>query len=313
MKSHPPTLLTLARRTILDEALFDRPDPRTKKRVRVLVGVSGGPDSMALLHVLARLRDKLGHDLWAHGVNHGLRSEAARELEQAEALARLLDVPWSWTDAMVEPGGNLQARARSARLHALRAAAAKVGASRIATGHHADDRAETVLLRILRGASPHGLAVLPPRRGDLIRPFIRARRADIDAHLLRHELPYASDPSNHDPRFLRARVRDELLPLLQSLSPGIVRHLNGIADDLRAPPYSSAVGNLDAYEAAYISPLPRATRVALAALAASKSRTGRVKLAHGLVVSFEASPTHRERSPREGPPNERPRNRSRPG
>ncbi len=291
MKTHPPTLLTLTRRTIVDELLFG-PEPA---RACILVAVSGGPDSMALLHVLARLRGKLGHSLVAHGVDHGLRQEARRELDQAEALAGQLEIPFARTVAPVAPGGNLQARARSARLEALRAAAAGAGASRIATAHHADDRAETVLLRLLRGASPAGLAVLPPRRGDLIRPFIRARKKDIEAHVARHELPFSSDPSNLDPRFLRSRVRNELLPLMETLSSGIVGHLNGLADDLRSRTRARARGEhgedrLDAYEEAFLPPLPRATRVALAALAASRSRTGRVQLPHGLVVSFELSP-----------------------
>ena len=276
--SHPPTLLTLARRTVVDESLFAAGD-------RVLVAVSGGSDSTALLHVLARLRPKLGHELFAHGVDHQLRPEAKGELDRAEAMAKALEVPWSRSEVALVPGGNLQARARSARFKALRSAAAHVGASCIATGHHAEDRAETVLLRLLRGGSASGLAVLPPRHGDLIRPFIRARKRDIQAHLDRHKLAHASDPSNMDPRFLRVRVRHELLPLLQALSPGIVDHLNGLADDLRA-----RVGeDLDAYEAAYVPPLPRAVRMALAALAASRSRKGRVRLPGGLIASFEPS------------------------
>jgi len=279
VRTHPPTLLTLARRTVVDEGLFT-------KGARVVVAVSGGPDSMALLHVLARLRRALGHELFAVGVDHGLRAEASRELDQAEAFAGRLEVPFERAVVSVPPGGNLQARARSKRLVALRAEAARLSAACIATAHHADDRAETVLLRLLRGASPRGLAVLPPKHGDLIRPLIRARRRDILAHVERHDVPYSDDPSNLDPRFLRARVRHELLPLMTSLSPGIVGHLNGLADDLRA---RSGEG-MDSYEATFLAPLPRVTRVALAALAASGSRTGRVQLPHGLVVHFEPSP-----------------------
>jgi len=137
---------------------------------------------------------------------------------------------------------------------------------------------------MLRGASPLGLAVLPPRHGDLVRPFIRARRSDIQAHNERHEIPFASDPSNLDPRFLRTRVRHELLPLLVSLSPGIVGHLNGLADELAARAVTA-----DDPDATYIPPLPRATRVALAALASSRSRSTRVRLPGGLVASFEPS------------------------
>jgi tRNA(Ile)-lysidine synthase len=276
MSTHPPTLLTLARRTITDTRMFSA-------GARVLAAVSGGPDSMALLHVLARLRAKLGFELVAHGVDHGLRAEASRELDQAAAFACTLEVPFSRTRTSVAPGGNLQARARAARLAALRGAASQVGATCLATGHHADDRAETLLLRLLRGASPAGLAVLAPRRADLVRPLIRARRRDIDTHIERHNIPFSSDPSNQDPRFLRVRVRHELVPLLESLSPGIVRHLNGLADDLRA----RARGDSEDVDDTYIPSLPRATRRALIGLADSRSSTVRVSLPHGLVVSFE--------------------------
>lgn len=228
-RSHPPTLLTLAERAIRDERLFDGAGT-------VLVAVSGGPDSMALLHVLARLRRKLGIALVAHGVDHGLRKEAQGELELARALADSLAVPFSVTQVAVAPGSNLQARARKARFEALRSAKEAAGAELIATGHHGDDRAETVLMRILRGTGPTGLAVLPARSDDLIRPLIRARRADVLAHLERHRLAYAEDPSNRDPRFLRSRVRHEALPLLEALSPRIVEHLCALADASAAHP-----------------------------------------------------------------------------
>jgi tRNA(Ile)-lysidine synthase len=105
---------------------------------------------------------------------------------------------------------------------------------RIATGHHADDRAETMLMRILRGTRAAGLAVLPPRDGDRIRPFLKARRADIDAHVRRHRIPHCHDPSNVDPRFLRVRVRLEVLPALERLNPRVVEHMYALADELRS-------------------------------------------------------------------------------
>jgi tRNA(Ile)-lysidine synthase len=198
----------------------------------VLAAVSGGPDSIAMLHVLALLRSRLAFGLFAHGVDHGLRPEASAELDLAEAFARSLDVPFSRTQVVVGAGGNLQARARVERWAALRVAAERAGADRIATGHHADDRAETVLIRLLRGTRARGLGVLPPSDGDRIRPLYRARRADVDAHIARHHLPSAIDPSNRDPRFLRTRVRHELVPALEHLSPRIVEHLCRLADEL---------------------------------------------------------------------------------
>src|SRR5206468_2118927 len=121
--------------------------------------------------------------------------------------------PFGRTRVAVGHGANLQARARTERYTALARAAEGVGANLIATAHHADDRAETVIMRLLRGAGPQGLSVLLPRSGSLIRPLVRARRSDVLVHLRRHEIRYAEDPTNRDRRYLRARVRYELVPL----------------------------------------------------------------------------------------------------
>jgi tRNA(Ile)-lysidine synthase len=227
MRSHPPTLLTLARRTIEAQRLFAKGD-------LVIAAVSGGPDSMALLHALSILRKKMGFEIVAHGVDHGLRKDAARELDVAEGFAKKIGVAFARTELTVAPGGNLQARARAERHAALEAARVKSEARVIATAHHADDRAETILMRILRGTGVRGLAVLPPRaeKAPLVRPFIFAKRDDIERHIGRHAVPFSADPSNVDPRFLRTRVRTELIPLLSELNPGVVDHLCNIADEL---------------------------------------------------------------------------------
>jgi tRNA(Ile)-lysidine synthase len=226
-RSHPPTLITLVRAAL-------RRDDLVPRGSSVLVAVSGGPDSMALLHVLAGLRRDLGFGVFAHGVDHGLRTEATAELDMAAAFARKLDVPFGRTRVTVGGGANLQARARTARWEALHAAARSTGAVRIATGHHADDRAETLVMRILRGTTTRGLAVLPPREGERIRPMLRARRSDVDAHVRRHHVPHSLDPSNQDPRFLRVRVRQEILPVLERLNPRVVEHMYALADDAAA-------------------------------------------------------------------------------
>lgn len=228
-RSHPPALTTIVHRTLKEECAVARGQ-------RWLVAVSGGPDSLALLHTLARAGGAFGLTLAAQGIDHGLRSEAREELDLARRLAEALGVPYFETRVHVSPGGNLQARARRARLDALEAAARRHHCQCIATGHHADDRAETVLIRLLGGATPRGLAVLPARDGARVRPLVRARRADILRHLERHGIVWAADPSNADRRFLRARVRHELLPLLEELSPAIVAHLNGLADEAGAEP-----------------------------------------------------------------------------
>jgi tRNA(Ile)-lysidine synthase len=272
-----PTLITLATRCLEKEI-------RLPKGSRVLVAVSGGPDSMALLHVLARLRMRFDLELRAHGVDHGLRDAAKDEIDLAAALAESLEVPFGRTRVRIAAGGNLQARAREARYEALRRAAGKK--TFIATAHHADDRAETVLIRLLRGAGPAELAVLPARSADLVRPLLRARRSDVESHIARYQLAAARDPSNDSARFLRTRVRKDLLPLLTEINPQIVVHLCALADQL---------GSLEKGDGAHIYPLPRATQTALAELARNPKARARILLPGGLVATT-TPPTGRTRS-----------------
>jgi tRNA(Ile)-lysidine synthase len=213
---------------LVERALRD--ECRVEPGEKVLLAVSGGVDSTALLHVMASLSESFGLELHAHGVNHGLRDEAPAELDQIERLATTLGVPFTRSNVQVPKGANLQARARNERYAALRRTALGLGARWIATAHHADDRAETVLIRLLRGSGPVGLGVLAPQKGDLIRPLIRASRLDILEHLERHQLQYSVDPSNRDPHYLRTRIRIDVLPMLIQESPGIVSHLNALAD-----------------------------------------------------------------------------------
>jgi tRNA(Ile)-lysidine synthase len=146
---------------------------------RVLVALSAGPDSTALAAVLAELRDagEVG-PLHALHVDHGLRPGAEEDAAcAAEACARL-GIAFARTAVRVAPG-NVQAEARRARYAALRAEAARVGASRIATGHTRTDQAETVLLRLLRGAGARGLAGIPPRRGSMSRSWKRSSACSV--------------------------------------------------------------------------------------------------------------------------------------
>ncbi|MFO0677593.1 MAG: tRNA lysidine(34) synthetase TilS [Polyangiaceae bacterium] len=247
---------------------------------------------MSLLHVLAGLRASCGFRLAAHGVDHGLRPEAAAELDGAERLADELGVPFGRTRLRVGAGGNLQARARDARRAALLATAAELGAQRIATGHHADDRAETFLLRLFRGSGLRGLAVLPPRAGAFVRPFTNVRRKDLRKYAERHGLGAFDDPTNRATRFTRSRVRHELLPLLEALDPRFVEHVTDVVDELTAPKDGAEkVG--DAVEAALVRALPagllpsRAHRLAASELVRRRSTRGRVLLPGGLVARFD--------------------------
>lgn len=230
-RTHAPSLSRLVQTCLRKEC--DLPEAA---EAGVVIAVSGGPDSLALTDVLADLRKtwrKL--ELLAVCVDHGLRPESAAECERVAAFCGARGVPFQGIRVQVDGAGGLQAAAREARYRALEAAAdARFGPSGlIATAHHADDRAETVLLRLLRDVSLEGLGVLPPRDGRRIRPLVRATREDVLLHCERRQLTPIDDPSNLDHRFLRVRVRREVMPLLRQLSPNVTLALNTLADEAR--------------------------------------------------------------------------------
>lgn len=204
----------------------------------VLTAVSGGADSIALLDVLRSLGSPWSLSLHAIHVHHGLRPEADADAEFVRALCARMGVPLSVERVSVRgepPWEGLEAEARRARYGAFREVARRVGAQRIATAHTADDQAETVLMRLLEGAGPRGLAGIAPTRGLLIRPLLGARRADVEAHLRARGLGWVEDPSNRDTRFLRNRIRHEVLPFLaQAVEPSIVDRLARSAALVRA-------------------------------------------------------------------------------
>jgi tRNA(Ile)-lysidine synthase len=199
----------------------------------VLVGVSGGADSVALLLVLLRLAPALDLTLRVLHVDHGLRPDSARDAAFVQALGARLGVPVDV--ARVEVGaGSLEAAARAARHAALEACADRVGAARIALGHTADDQAETLLMRMLEGTGVRGLAGIPPVRGRLIRPLLESRHRAAVATLTAAGLEWLDDPSNHDPRFFRNRVRHDVLPRLEGFrGPDVVERLARLARGAR--------------------------------------------------------------------------------
>ncbi len=205
---------------------------------RVLVAVSGGPDSMALLHVLAEAAERLGVRLEVATVDHGLRPAARDEAALVRDRAEALELPWHGLAVDVaaarRPHGGLLEAARRARLDALEALAAKIGAARVALGHQADDQAETVLFRIVRGTGLRGLAGIPYRRDPFIRPLLDVSRAEIARYLARRSISYAEDPTNADRRFARARMRHDLLPRLEAENPRVREALVALAAEARA-------------------------------------------------------------------------------
>src|SRR5437773_1868980 len=160
---------------------------------RILVGVSGGADSVALLAALAAVALALRLELHALHVDHQLRPESGRDGDFVQRLGERLGVPVTIVRVDVPRAGSLEAAARGARHAALEAAAGRVGATRIALGHTADDQAETVLMRLFEGAGVRGLAAIPPVRGRIIRPLIETRRRDVEAALRASGLPWIED------------------------------------------------------------------------------------------------------------------------
>jgi tRNA(Ile)-lysidine synthase len=186
-----------------------------------LVMVSGGPDSVALLRVLVGL----GSQPVVLHVDHGLRGEESREdAEFVRELCARLGVPCEVRRLEVEEG-NLQDEARRGRYRIAEELAEAGGLSAIATGHTADDVAETVLMNLARGAGLRGLSGIPPVRGRVVRPLIRQSRREILRYLERLDQPYRTDRSNLAPKYARNRVRLEVLPVLEELYPGAVDNI----------------------------------------------------------------------------------------
>ncbi len=200
---------------------------------RVLVALSGGPDSTALLYALHALQARLGITLQAATVDHQLRPEAALECALAMKHAASLEVPCTTIRVSVEPGASRQAKAREARYAALHEHAIARDCKVIAVGHTEDDQAETVLLRLLRGAGLRGLLGIQALREDhVIRPLLHTTRADVEAYL-RHRgiTEVARDPSNADLHYTRVRVRNELLPMLTNEHPNVRQTLARLAEE----------------------------------------------------------------------------------
>jgi len=187
----------------------------------LVLAVSGGPDSTALLLLAARWKKqgKRRPKLLAVTIDHGLRPDSRREALAVKRLARTLGMPhrtMKWNGP--KPATALQERAREARYALLADAARKAHARHVLTAHTLDDQAETVLLRMARGSGVAGLAAMAPVAplGDLflVRPFLDLSKARLLATLAAEDIAFADDPSNRDPRFTRVRLRG-LMPALE--------------------------------------------------------------------------------------------------
>ncbi|MBM4032965.1 MAG: tRNA lysidine(34) synthetase TilS [Planctomycetes bacterium] len=215
--------------TIERHRLFSRGD-------RVVVAVSGGPDSMALLDALVELREHLGLSLWVAHLNHMLRGKAAAEdADFVCGHAQAFGLPYTYGTADValerrDRGGSLEAAARRERYEFLELVAATADAQKAALGHTADDQVETVLLRLMRGGELDALRGMPVSRplsptsaARVVRPLLHVTRAEAIEHLTARGIGWRTDATNTDRTFLRNWLRHELLPALEARCPG-ARH-----------------------------------------------------------------------------------------
>lgn len=231
-KNH--SFLSAVEASIRRHQMLDRGDA-------VLVGVSGGPDSVALLHALVALQPKWALRLVIAHLNHQLRGKAAdQEAAFVGRLAAALGLPCEIASRNVAEYGvkqrlSLQEAARTARYTFYDEVAIRYSADKIALGHHANDNAESILMHLLRGTGPLGLAGIPPVRDPhIIRPLIHVTRKDILDFLEQGSFEYVQDRSNLNRKYLRNRIRHELLPILQEhYNPNIISSLNRLASILR--------------------------------------------------------------------------------
>lgn len=255
---------------------------------RVVVAVSGGPDSMALLHVLWELRARLDLTLEVAAVDHGLRADACREVDLVRERAEALGLPFAAVDVDVAAarrgrrGASLQDAARDVRLRALTALARAHGANRVALGHQADDQAETVLYRIVRGTGIAGLAGIPYRRDIFVRPLLDVTRGQILRYLRRRSISFVEDPSNADYRFARARIRHRILPALAAENPRVAEALRALA---AAAGGRGGIGAGAGVDRETVSSLSRRAAATVARLA-SRGGTANVDVAGGRRVEI---------------------------
>ena len=221
-------LLAAVRRTIERYSLVARGD-------RVVVAVSGGSDSMALLYVLAALREDLGFELVVAHLDHGLRASSADDARfVADAAGGLgIAVVCERQDVATVAAARrrgIEEAARDARREFFHRVADEQGAARIALGHTADDQAETVLFRLARGTGWNGLCGMEPAGGRIIRPLLTVRRDDARGFLVERGLAWREDATNADLRFARNRLRESVLPELEAVNPEAVKAIARAAE-----------------------------------------------------------------------------------
>ena len=243
------SLIDKVRQTIKQYKLIDKPEgngaasaSRSHKPEKIIVGVSGGPDSLALLYVLKALQKEWNLTLRIAHLNHMLRGrESQGDAEFVVKLAQKLNIPVTMRKinvAGLKQGGSPEETARKARLEFLFAVARKNKAHKIALGHNSDDQAETVLMRIIRGSGLLGLSgILPKRKINnfiIIRPLIEIPRREIENFLKAKKIKPRIDSTNSEEIYFRNRVRHKLLAELKRYNPNIKQVLANTAQNIAA-------------------------------------------------------------------------------
>ena len=208
---------------------------------KVIVGLSGGADSVALLHLLKKSQDHLNIHLFAAHVNHGLRGEAAGgDAAFVQNLCKQWDIPVYFKEADVRAlaqtmGQSEEEVGRQIRYDFFNWVKTEVGGNKIATAHHKNDQAETILHNLIRGTGMQGLTGIQPVSGNLlIRPLIEVTKVEIMEYLELHQLFYREDATNQDSVYTRNRIRNQLIPSLEKdFNPDIVDSLTRMAGILR--------------------------------------------------------------------------------
>jgi len=207
--------------------------------IRMVLGLSGGPDSVFLLHYLAQKAQEGKLSIVAAHLDHQWRPDSAKDVSFCEQETDKLNIPLfvgraSELRLPLKFNGSQEELGRIMRRHFLEMVLAEQKADCIALAHQWEDQIETFFIRLLRGASVTGLRGMRPIHGQYIRPLLNTHRADILAYLNKHKLSYLIDPSNESPQFLRNRIRNQLLPVLHTIDsrfePGIHKTIKHIAD-----------------------------------------------------------------------------------
>ena len=205
-------------------------------RDRVLIAVSGGPDSIGLLLLLDEIKEPLDIELFVAHFDHQLRPESASEGDFTETLAKSFGIKTfrgAKDIGSLAAGKNLQSVARKERYSFLKESAMQCGANKIATAHHANDQAETMLLHLLRGSGLEGLSAIAPVEGNLIRPLLNITKEEIEEYLSNRKQGFCLDQSNLGDKYLRNKLRHHLLPSLKEYNPRIIHSLGSMAEILR--------------------------------------------------------------------------------